>query len=217
MRYCVLIILLVIHTGCNSNRNKLVNDKILSDLNAKYSEAKAFFGKDFVNHFPKNISKDNITFNEGFSPELGNLELILIDHLVNNSSTSIIAEFKKKSIAIYEANDSCLLIVNRFATRDNYYNIELSAADKLMINNKCSSDHYPVPNFWHNDFTTEKTQCKLPSDFRLFVLEAKSGKYFDEDKLTDGRFMPRKWKNGYSKGVAISQVRNVIIYWLVIW
>lgn len=217
MKLSIFIIFVTILVGCNSNNNKSIENKISSDLNAKYRNAKLFFGKDFVNHFPEKITKDNITFSEGFSPEFGNLELILIDKIVNSNLISLINEFKEKSIAIYDASDSCLLIVNRFATRNNYYNIELSDEDKLRVNSDCYSKNYPVPNFWHNDFTTEATQCKLPSDFNLYVIESKAGKYFDEKKLTDGRFMPEKWKNGYSKGVAISEERNVIIYWLVIW
>lgn len=216
MKIGVLLVLVAFCTGCTCT-NKSVEERIISDLNAKYDNAKSFFGKDFTNHFPKRINEDNITFTDGLSPELGNLELILTNNIESNHSTELINSFKEKSIASYNAGDSCLLIVNRFARKEKFYAIELSESDKQLLNRDCYSNLLPIPNFWHNAFTTEDTYCRLPSDFKLFVLEAKAGKHFDRKYLTDGRFMPEKWKNGYSKGVAISKKRNVIIYWLLIW
>jgi len=186
-------------------------------LNKKYDNVKSFFGKEMTNHFPEKINNDNKSFTESLSPELGTLELVFIDTIESISIGNIINKLEKKSIAIYNANDTCLLIVNRFATEGNYYDVSPSKTELELVDKNCYSKLFPIPNFWHNDLTTEETYCKLPPDFRLYVIDAKSGKYFDEKYLTDGRYMPQEWKNGYSKGVAVSKKRNIAIYWLNIW
>ncbi len=215
-RYIILVLLSICIVGCAFNQNKSVDKQILYELNKKYEKIKEFFGREMVNHFPEKVDSTNITFTEGLSPDLGNLEFISINK-IGDKLPETIKYFQNKAIAIYNANDSCLLIVNRFANRNNYYKIKLSKSDFKLIDLNCYRNKFPVPNFWHNDFTTEKTYCRLPKDFKLYVLEAKSGQFFDKKYLTDGQFMPNEWKNGYSKGVAISKKRNVIIYWVIVW
>lgn len=217
MKKYIALALLGIFIGCTFNKNKSTEDHVLCDLNKKYDNVNDFFGNKMVSHFPKKIDKHNVTFTESLSPELGNLELILINKVERDHLADIVEEFEKKSIAIYNANDSCLLIVNRFVNKDKYFEVTPSKEDLQLVNRDCYSGLFPIPNFWHNDFTTEETLCRLPSDFRLYVVDSKSGENIDEKYLTDGRFMPKEWKNGYSKGVAISEKQNVIIYWLIIW
>jgi len=214
-----LIVTICVCIGCsaNTNNDRSTNSKLLKDLNEKFFNTKSFFGKELVNHFPKRITEENITFTENLSPEMGNLEFILINKMENTQILELITTLKKKSITIYNACDSCLLVVNRFARKDNFYDIKLTESDSKLVDRDCYSSLFPVPNFWHNDYTTDSTECRLPRDFNIYVLEAKSGKHFDDKYLTDGRFMPEKWRNGYSKGVAVSEKRNVVIYWLLVW
>lgn len=214
-----LIITICICIGCsvNTNNDRSINSKVLKNLNEKFTRNKSFFGKELVNHFPKRITEENITFTENFSPELGNLEFILINKIEAAQILELITMLKEKSIAVYNTCDSCLLVVNRFARKDHFYDIKLTESDNILVDQDCYSGLFPVPNFWHNDFTTEETDCRLPIDFKLYVLDAKPGKCFNEKYLSGGKYMPKKWENGYSKGIAISEKRNVIIYWLVIW
>lgn len=186
----------------------------LQKLNDKYLSSKSFYKDNFVNHFPKKLDSNYITYTECVSPEGGLMRLDLICKL-GKSGYDI---FRDSSKAIYLPGDTCLLIANRFANNKNYsYNILLSHEDSLKISRVCYQNELPVPNFWSNDYTTDSTDCKLPKDFEIFVLDAKPGKFLDDKYLTDGRYMPKEWKNGYSRGVAISKKRDVIIYWLIIW
>ena len=215
--YVLILIGIGIIAGCSTGQDKSVKEHILNDLNTKYNNAKKFFGKAMVSHFPLKLDSSNITFTENYSPDLGNLELIVINRTEKSQLMSIISEFKDKAIGYYSAGDSCLLVVNRFATCDNYYKAKPYEEELHLINRDCYSNKLPVPNFWHNEFTTETTSCSLPEDFTIYVIEADAGEYFDKKYLTKGDFMPSEWKNGYSKGIALSEKKQVIIFWLIIW
>lgn len=204
--------------GCSGNKqNKTVEELILDELNKKYNTSLNFFGKAMVDHFPKKIKNEKSSFTDSFSPELGNLELVLLDSVETDNLPEIVKEYNDKAVTKYYASDTCLLIVNRFVSQNNHYKVVPSGKDLKLIDLECYKGKLPIPNFWHNDYTTDDTECKLPKDFSLYVLETKAGKFVVDSLLTDGRFMPERWKNGYSKGVAISEKRRVIIYWLVIW
>jgi hypothetical protein len=183
-------------------------------MNNEYLKVKSLFDVKLTKHFPKKLDKDYITFTESFTPDLGCLELILTNKL---SEIDKIQYYKDNAIVSYNAGDTCLLVVNRFASNENYYKVQLSKNDSQFVNLPCYSDKYPIPNFWHSDYTTNATTCKLPQDFVIYVIDSKQGKYVEDRYLTDGRYMPQNWKNGFSKGVAISEKRATIIYWLVIW
>ena len=196
---------------------KSAHQKMMEDLNKGYHESKSFFDNKFTTHFPDVLNESIITYSNSISPVLGSLGLMVIDRLNKENLVQIQKNYEQTCLRKYKASDSCLLIVDRFLTRKKYYKVENSDYDKKLVDRPCYSGKYPVPNFWHNVFTTNETECKLPGDFILYVIDAKQGKFLKEDLLTNGWFMPKQWKNGYSKGVAISQQRNVIIYWLEIW
>jgi len=197
--------------------HKTVDRKAAEELNDKYVKTKAFFENSMVNNFPNHLNEDCVTFSESLSPEFGNLEFILINRVKDVQLLKMKSESKAKSIGIYNASDSCLLVVNRFVNRDNFYKINPTSFDLKLINRDCYNKLYPIPNFWHNDFTTDSTDCKLPIDFDIYVLYANKGKFFKDKYSTEGSFMPETWRNGFSKGIAISEKRKIIIYWLVIW
>jgi len=193
------------------------NQLMLEDWNKKYSEQKSFFPPELTNHFPNTLNESIVTFTDNISSEMGSLELMVIDSIKNDSLIPLQKDLESVYIGKYNSSDSCLLIVDRFLTRSKYYKVENTDYDKRQIERPCYIGLFPVPNFWHNNFTTTETECKLPDDFVLYVVDAKQGKYLKEELLTSGWFMPKQWRNGYSKGIAISCERNIIIYWLVIW
>ena len=62
---------------------------------------------------------------------------------------------------------------------------------------------------------SDKTYSGLSDDFIIYVYEFKPGKYWEGLKTVD--YMPKGWENGFSKGVAFSKSKNVVIYWFVVW
>ena len=200
----------------NLPRNQNITNK--SGMNSKYLEAKRFFKEEFVDHFPPQLDSTTTGFDVSFSSEYQHLRLVLINLCDERKIDSLSLIYSDLSIAHYSAGDSCLLVTNRFTTADNWFkNIIMTPEQKKIINKDCYNFLYPIPNFYESEFATQDTECRLPVDFNLYVLESKAGKFMGDEYLTRGRFMPSKWRNGYSKGVSISTEKNIIIYWFIIW
>ena len=183
-------------------------------INREYKKARKFFEKEYVSFFPKELDSNFVDFTDSFSPKMGEVGLYLTCKLTDNNLTKY---FTKNAIATYNPLDTCLLVVNRFATKANFYNIKISAKDKILINRLCYKNKYPIPNFYTNKFSVNSTTCKLSNDFTIYVLDSRHGKYLNDSLLTDGSYLPPYWSNGLSKGVAISKKKHIIIYWLTIW
>lgn len=215
----ILCATLLLNVGCREgcdNRTKsdvYIGVNLVKENEAYRNELKLF--KDYMlDGFPSELDSNYIKYTVSRSPEAG---LIRLD-VIYKCSLCLDQYNDSSFIAIYNSNDTCLLIANRFASLDNYsFNIKLDYSDSLKIDPSCYEGKYPIPNFWHNDYTTDETECKLPEDFNIYVEDAKQGKYLSSELLTDGRHMPTKWKNGYSRGVAISEKRGIIIYWVIVW
>lgn len=76
--------------------------------------------------------------------------------------------------------------------------------------------YYPVPEFdFDDDPAMELNLCGLPSDFTIYIIEAKPEKLRERFYLAS--IMPQGWENGYTKGVCISKQRNSVIYWGAAW
>lgn len=198
--------------GCNSRSPDSFD-------NQKYVASKNSFDKKLVKHFPKtltsypfqtvnskNISKSDVRFMlYEYEKDLKNID-------------SVVRSLEKKSLAKYSSNDSCLLIVNRFETLKTYENREdVIISDSSKINQDCFMNLYPIPNFIEYEFAKEKNGIYLENNFDIYVLEAKKGNWFKEFKMMPNPQMSANWKNGYSKGIAISRERKTLIYWSVIW
>ena len=130
----------------------------------------------------------------------------------------IIDLLKKYSLKIYNSSDSCLLVLNRFSDSSNYGYPKIECIDTSKIIRECYKDKYPVPTFYNqNVFYTSETAYHLTNDFTIYVFESKKGIFLPKEQLPKNKYMPEEWEHGISKGVALSEKQNVIIYWLIIW
>jgi hypothetical protein len=213
MRFLGALILFILLNSCIQKQpdQRFPN---LDMVNAEYQNIKENFNKELVSHFPAKIDTNylydrwSLDSADQFSLELG--------IKVNESDLLNMVEILNKvKLTSYSVSDSCLFILNRFATKENYGVVKLSEINQELISLDCYADRYPVPNFWTSIFYTNSTTSHLPEDFELFILDSKPG--IISDKYTAGVFMPENWTNGFSKGVAISEQRNVVIYWLIVW
>jgi hypothetical protein len=209
-----LILILIIGSDCKIINSQDSNALMIKQLDKDYQERKSFFRKELINHFPKKLDTTYITFTDCESPDIGTLTLRLTIRYYDKTRINKIIN---KSIAHYASNDSCLLIVNRFATIDRFYKLQPSEEEKEIIDKDCYKDKLPIPNFWDSQIISETTYTKLPEDFIIYVLDAKRGEFMHTDFLTDGKSMPPDWKNGYTKGISVSEKRQIVIYWVDIW
>lgn len=187
-------------------------------INAKYQLYKSYYKQSFINHFPIDIQSLPVTITVDTNAIPDPVRFMLCQKLDRDEFDTITNYLNTHSRIKYQANESCLLVVDRFTTKENrHLRNKYKYVDKNQISRDCYKDKLPIPNFFDSDYLSDKTESRLPKDFTIYVLEAKSGKYWDETHLTKGKYMPEGWKNGYSKGVAISKKKDVIIYWFIIW
>lgn len=218
---CVFIILFsFLASSC---QNTDFNKKVSSD----YEKMNSSFDGELVQHFPNEIPKGYIG---GYLKEksvladfcFGPNELILIARSQKEEYISLNQQFRKLSKAIYNPEDSNLLLVFSYCdvlkVEENIYrNQETTERKKLAKRNITTSNTLPVPIFEIDAYHNDKNSCGLSDDFKIFVLEAKSGKYLEEKYLQECECMPEKWKHGFSRGITANDKEHIIIYWLAVW
>lgn len=192
--------------------------------NEKYQEYKNHFDVKFTKHFPEKIeienSKERNAVFSSMDSVKNDFSLILYEYGVDSKDIQgVLDKVSKNIVAQYKSSDTSLLIVNRFETIQTYQTQELpQVIDSSLINRTCYVGKLPIPNFVNYEYYDSSRVLRLDSTFEIYVLAAKAvkswkGKFNMEPLMT----MPPNWRNGYSKGIAVSQKKNTIIYWVVIW
>jgi hypothetical protein len=202
---------------------------ILNEVNERYKNHHLKkFNQDFVSHFPDKISSLSNRVISTENVPRGFIGMLLYEYNINVDSL-IKIEDRLKSISIkkYNSDADCLLVINRFDTLESSKFPEgIILPDSVQLNKSCYDTLLPIPKFYEYEsevYHPKKQQNRnevegetmLPSGFNIYVLEAKPGKYFEKYDIIPNRQMPDGWKNGYSKGVAISVKYQTIIYWSV--
>jgi hypothetical protein len=200
-------ILLFVH--CTGNINENNEDDYLIEYQEKLNQ----FEKSLVDHFPQRIG-DEISFTYSDGSDIFCKSLVLSCKRIENDSLLTFERFASdNSRTIYNAYDSCLIIVNRHLAlgKDGLRNFE---HDNLKRSKSCNSKYLPVPKFWDSEFDQSKP-IHLTENYKLFVIAAESGIYSDDLHRLSGRNMPQNWKHGYSRGYAFSLIDSEILYWII--
>ena len=207
----LLILLLV--TSCINNKS------INSKAEIRYKETKSEFNKILTNHFPDNFSSESRRTSHTVNLDKNNIYIMLCEYDVDiKQIIKIKKNLLKNNFPFYNPNDSCLLIINRFETLRTYETLEIvTEIDTNKLEKECYKTLKPIPNFIGVDKSISKSDLKLNNSYTIFVIESKPGKYFSEYDLKPCPQMPKKWKNGFSKGIAISEKENTVIYWANVW
>jgi len=192
----------ILFLGCQLQENKSIKTSGYAPLKQipeyLWSHFPEYLTKGFTLTYAINAKDDNIV--------LYNLYIPLSDS-INNTIGNL------QYIVEYLSNDKYLIAINSWEARirDKHYK-------EIQIENKI---YYPVPYFWGSpnkqylNLFNPNTKSGLSSDFVIYVIDSKSGVYWDGLKPKD--YMPDGWENGYSKGVCINEKEKVIIYWFVVW
>lgn len=185
----------------------------------EYAEYKRDFDFEFINHFPLKVIFPEYLIVNRTNKEKNDVGLILYQYGLNLGIIDTIESkvIKNGFLAKYKSTDSCLLVVNRFETFETHKNVvKPPIIDSSLVDRKCYEKKYPIPNFIDYSLPNTKIGLKLDDSFDLFVFEAKP-KPNNRFELQPSPQMPSNWKNGYSKGVAISKRNKTVIYWAIIW
>jgi len=217
-RQIIYIAIIFAFLSCKSRNESgkiyLNKDSVSRILSNDYKSALEIFPENLTDHFPANLDTSFIGLTDILSPEIGIVRLDLTSKFTDEQQFN---NYFDRSIAIYSAEDTCLMVGHRKATRENYLPVNSIDSTNLKLLDLCSNELYPIPNFWQNDFTNDLTSCRLDPDFQIMVIEAKPGIYADNQYLSDMVDFPSEWKHGFSRGVAISKQKQIIIYWIMLW
>ena len=218
-KYVFLVALLsVVMLSCSDNKNKGHekgwNEFKINIINNEYKKVKNIFSPEEVSHFPEEIKDNYITHTEIVSPEAG---IVRLDLTVRYDSLESVQDILNKAIAVYNSEDTCLLVANRFARKEDYGQVSPRDIDTSIINRTCYEGKYPIPNFWQSDYYSDSTECKLDKGFLIYVLDAKPGIYNDERYLSHNPYLPEKWEHGFSKGISVDPHYKILIYWVIVW
>lgn len=215
LRFQWLLFVFLLKITCFSCEAPQKRKDLGLSFKSEFAEAKTDFPDSLVDHFPRKIAFPANYINELGSDER-NVSLQLNLEYSNPEIDSIENYLLENSIAKYSAGDSCLLVVNRFVRRTEW-GVNNSYKSSMERPASCRNDYLPVLNFWRNEVETSETSSRLPLDYTIYVIKAQPGIFWENLSSKSGRYMPKYWKNGYSKGVAVNESGGTVIYWTAIW
>ncbi len=232
IKYISLFLSVLIATGCFCNRDKGSNyeDTNISDKENSLNYGKEVLGSEYkvdglMDHFPSSESIDVISIHvnppacppsyECYS-QYGDIYLIF---RTKNTDSFIPENFHFKTVY----SDTGNLIIDLFELKDTIFLVE-----------KCNvyyEEKLPIPYFERYNFGLGKKEEKkivdgkeyynylyqIPSDLVVYVLQAETGDFWEESCNEERPKKLKKWQNGYSKGIAISQKENIVVYWSMLW
>lgn len=219
--YPYILSLIFIISSCNFG----VEYKIQRD----YKKSLDFFDSSHVNHFPKSLPNFN---NYSYSSNVLSREVI-DKFAFSYRKLELRDKVSKDDYDIFKSgitnggyiqiihSDTNLLLLFSYADKTEFEGImfkdlETSAKKKLVKHNIANANSLPIPLFEIDGFKGD-TQYGLTDDFIVYVMGAEPGRYMEDKYLHDCECLPENWKHGYSKGVALSDKRQVIIYWVAVW
>lgn len=223
MKKSLIILPFVISVFTASCQNVETEKKIQNRYQVSFETLKPVM----VDHFPEQLPDSSIfltTFPKkdhtkmfGFAPDM----VILCKTYSQSQYQERKHHFQGLSNNIYTSDDSSLLLIFSYADvieidGMTYSNQESPQRQELAKHNVNMASSLPVPIFNIDEYKSN-TRSGLPLDFKIHVLTAKPGKFIDEKYLEECECLPDKWKHGYSKGVAMSDEKNTVIYYLFIW
>jgi len=166
----------------------------------EYIEVYNSFDNNVIDHFPKKLSNNYISFIP-MLPKIAKNDF-------NNASVSLTIlvysnkEYKKekeklisKSKFVKKSTDNYFLFLNTNFIKKNIKKY-ISKYDTLI----------PVPSDLFNKYDKK-------SEIAVIDYKAKNVR----KKLKHKNNLLKKWENGYSKGYTFNDINQTITYWLVIW
>ena len=218
----VVCFLLMYLTSCSQNK-KDVRQLFENDYKFKLG----IFGSKLTNFFPKTLPDGVRNISATYLNDklvkgcFGVGYIFLAAYYPNEEFNANKHKFDSISKAIYNPTDTTLILVFSYTDKIEiegkiYDNGEDPERRLLAKKNVTTSTSLPIPLF-EPDIYKGKAPYGLSEDFNMYVFDAKLGKFIKEEYLQECDCLPEKWKHGYSKGVALSEKQQIVIYWTIVW
>jgi|GEM_PF-3085545 len=213
----IIVVLLLVNITCSCNNSIPEYQDGLNSFKKFYNE------KNIVNHFPEKVNSIRNFYCYSLSKEVNFAEI----YLSANSTPNDIEILKKSNYQfVGEYNSKKFFQVSIDLIRDS--------SEIYILKIKDINDLIPIGNIEQTDFglgerndTINGTNKKrveviskyvVPEDLKLYVIESRCGDFFIKDVCRVKRYsLLGKWRNGFSRGIAISEKYKIITYWLITW
>lgn len=223
-RNSFIIIILMTFINCNGSTNNVT--KLISEQ--KQTFASESFIEDFLDFFPEKVNEKNALFEVSppscppkykCAAQYGDIYL----NLAKDKNIGLYNNIMRRKIIYETIYSDQNIIINLYGLKDTIF--------KAQKCNQFFKDKYPIPHFEDHNFglgcKTDKKVIEgetyinytytVPSDLQVYVIESNSGNIW---KSECGEMRPpslKNWGHGYSKGFGISEEKNMIIFWAIIW
>lgn len=219
----LMISYMLIFITCTSSvdKQKYMEER-LKKVNVEYQQdiKESQIPMNLLDHFPHNIKYMPVSREKSYATSNKRISYMLFEYNVPRVILdSISNHYTKAAIQISSGNASNLYIVK------SALQIELYGETSLCKEGIIKS--YPIPFFESKEFNSpedvvtkedmysKSNKSGLSDNFRIYVLGSESGNF--REGLEPLEYMPKEWKNGYSRGVCLNKKLGVIIYWVIIW
>ncbi|MCK5855875.1 MAG: hypothetical protein KAG64_00195 [Bacteroidales bacterium] len=142
----------------------------------------------------------------------------------------LIYKYDSDQLYLNRKNDLRLKSKRNLASEESEYNI-ISSEEHLLklysINDLVQifnlNNDFFLPNFrevfqQYLPFDlNDNTNCGLPADFQIYVLEHDFANVIEESYAYNWNLLPESIKQGYTSGVAVNDSKALIVYWAVAW
>lgn len=222
------VIIIFVISACHNNYYK----RLQEEDNANYKKRLSYFCDSLVIHFPEKLklgnynSYNNIQYKDSLKRLLTEFSdsryfcEIHYDSIEYKEREKYYEQLKQKELSVNDNNlwlivdDGGEPINTPYYMNEQYSNFSL--LDELIEHNKSIKNGYPVPFFEIEEYKA-KTLCNLNENFTLYILGYGTGKFLADGYLYECPYLPNEWKHGYSRGVAVNDKENIIIYWITVW
>ena len=201
---------------CLNCKSQLQSDYIA----VKQSYEKAIDNCELLDHLPKSIDNSefidrNMILLNNDNKHNGNYGEILISIKSSKKEIDQIKSRKFKYVINYSSNN--FYIVDEKIIKDTTKNLD-SNLRKLLHDSIA-----PIANIREVDYLLGNKNDSynynyiIPNDCVIYVIEAKNGCFWKEGCISKRSDIYGKWKNGFSRGYAISENSGIVTYWMIIW
>lgn len=191
----LLIIATTIMTSCNFNKSQVDKQMI------RYKMALESFDHKLTDHFPDNI--DGIR----------NLHSIFPKGLYVHGFATI-------QLSLTESSEEIKKKLNSLK-KNGALKYSITSDYVFIINDSIESNHckncMPIPDFEYLAKSLNIPLSEFNESFQVYVFEAKSGIFLDDEYLINHKNFPKSWLHGFSRGVLISEKYQIVTYWLDVW
>lgn len=206
---CILSVFILIacdkKSGKNQNNSYSAVEHMLENQNRKYSTNLSKFDTSLTQHFPESLDTTNLQVLSGSFVGV-DMDYLEVTNKINDKSIS--QKFNLNSIDSYAGDDICILAFHHFDSWKEYPETKFE---------QCLIGRCLIPDFRGNKYRDLGTESRLPKDFIIYVLDSQSDNNMPDSLIVGYNDLLEKWKKGYSRGVAISEEKMVIIYWVITW